>query len=70
MISSGTQMPSLSPLSTLSPWRMREGRRWLLTTGCPSAASVGARIVASAAAVQSPRSGNSSQGAGRARGDA
>ena len=27
MISSGTQTPSFRPLSTLRPWRMRDGRR-------------------------------------------
>ncbi len=63
MISSGTQMPSLSPLSTLSPWRIRDGSRLLLTTGCPNAASVGARMVASAAAVQMLRSGRRSRAA-------
>ena len=44
--SSGTQMPSLSPLSTLSPWRMRCGTRGSVTTACPSAASVGASTTA------------------------
>ena len=39
-------MPSLSPDSTFSPCRMREGRRGSVTTACPSAASVGARITA------------------------
>ena len=42
----GTQIPSFSPLSTFSPWRTREGRRGSVTTACPSAASVGARITA------------------------
>ena len=41
MNSSGTQMPSLRPLSTLSPWRIRDGRRGSVTTAWPSAASVG-----------------------------
>ena len=41
--SSGTQIPSLSPLSTLSPWRILAGTRGSVTTACPSAASVGAR---------------------------
>ena len=40
--SSGTQMPSLRPLSTLRPWRIRAGTRGSVTTACPSAASVGA----------------------------
>ena len=44
--SSGTQMPSLSPLSTLSPWRIRCGTRGSVTTACPSAASVGASTTA------------------------
>ena len=37
-------MPSLRPLSTLSPWRTRAATRGSVTTACPSAASVGARI--------------------------
>ena len=41
--SSGTQIPSLSPLSTLSPWRIVPGTRGSVTTAWPSAASVGAR---------------------------
>src|SRR4051794_2854699 len=56
--SSGTQIPSLSPLSTLRPWRMRAGSRGSVTTACPSAASVGAsttaRITASST-VSSPK---------------
>jgi hypothetical protein len=40
-------MPSFSPLSTFRPWRMREGIRGSETTACPSAASVGARTIAS-----------------------
>ena len=40
-------MPSLSPLSTLRPWRTREGIRGSVTTACPSAASVGASTIAS-----------------------
>ena len=39
-------MPSLSPDSTFRPCRMREGSRGSVTTACPSAASVGARITA------------------------
>ena len=39
----GRAMPSLRPLSTLRPWRTRTGTSGLLTTACPSAASVGAR---------------------------
>ena len=45
--SNGTQIPSLSPLSTLSPWRTRTGTRGSVTTASPSAASVGARTMAS-----------------------
>ena len=44
--SSGTQIPSLSPLSTLSPWRILCGTRGSVTTAWPSAASVGARTIA------------------------
>jgi hypothetical protein len=51
--SSGTQMPSFNPDSTFNPCRMREGRRASVTTACPSAASVGARMIASSSA--SPR---------------
>ena len=40
-------MPSLSPLSTLRPWRTRDGIRGSVTTACPSAASVGASTIAS-----------------------
>src|SRR4051812_14975835 len=43
---SGTQIPSLSPLSTLSPCRTRPGTRGSVTTAWPSAASVGARTTA------------------------
>src|SRR3954452_19707829 len=42
MNSSGTQMPSLRPLSTLSPWRMRIGRRGSVTTALASGAAGGA----------------------------
>src|SRR4051794_26144113 len=44
--SSGTQIPSLRPLSTLSPCRIRRGTRGSVTTACPSAASVGASTTA------------------------
>ena len=44
--SSGTQIPSLRPLSTFSPWRILPGMRGWVTTACPSAASVGARTTA------------------------
>ena len=44
--SSGTQMPSLRPLSTLRAWRMRCGTRGSVTTAWPSAASVGASTTA------------------------
>ena len=47
MKKSGTQMPSLRPLSTFSPWRTRERQRGSVTTAWPSAASVGARMIAS-----------------------
>ena len=55
---------------TLRPWRMREGSRWLLTTGSPRAASVGARMVARAAAVHRSscgQQGQAGQGAGHDR---
>ena len=50
MNSSGTHSPSLRPLSTLSPCRIREGRRASVTTAWPSAASVGASTIASTSA--------------------
>ena len=40
-------MPSLSPLSTLRPWRTRDGIRGSVTTAWPRAASVGASTIAS-----------------------
>ena len=46
-------MPSLSPLSTLRPWRTRAGMRGSVTTAWPSAASVGARTTARITASQS-----------------
>ena len=46
----GTQMPSLRPLSTFRLWRIRSGSDGSVTTACPSAASVGARITASSSA--------------------
>ena len=46
MNSSGTQIPSFSPLSTLSPCRIRDGSRGSVTTAWPSAASVGASTMA------------------------
>ena len=55
---SGTQMPSLSPLSTFRPCRIRNGRRGSVTTAWPSAASVGASTTArtrASAHVDSPR---------------
>ena len=39
-------MPSLSPLSTFSPWRIRPGTRGSVTTAWPNAASVGANTIA------------------------
>ena len=50
MKNSGTQSPSLSPLSTLSPWRIRDGTRSSETTAWPSAASVQASTIASTSA--------------------
>ena len=41
--SSGTQIPSLRPLSMFNPWRIRPGTRGEVTTAWPRAASVGAR---------------------------
>ena len=52
MTTTGSAMPSLSPLSTFNAWRIRTGTRLLETTAWPSAASVGARMAASTAACQ------------------
>ena len=43
----GPQMPSLSPLSTFNNSSVAAGTVWFVTIGLPSAASVGASIVAS-----------------------
>ncbi len=53
--STGRPRPSLRPLSTLSAWRMRTGARSSSITAWASAASVGAKMVASTAAVHSGR---------------
>ncbi len=45
-------MPSLSPLSTFSAWRIRGGTRGSVTTACPRAASVGASTTARITASQ------------------
>ena len=45
----GTQIPSFRPLSTFSPWRIPSGTDALVTTALPSAASVGATMVANRA---------------------
>ena len=55
----GTQTPSFKPLSTLSPWRTRDGSRLSDTTVWPSAASVGARSTASTIASKNSSSGKS-----------
>ena len=47
MKNSGTHSPSLRPLSTLRPWRIRDGTRSSETTAWPSAASVHASTIAS-----------------------
>ena len=43
-------MPSLRPASTFRLWRIRTGSRVSVTTAWPSAASVGARMIASTSA--------------------
>src|SRR5829696_736487 len=45
MKKSGTQIPSLRPLSTVEPCRIRDGIRSSLTTAWPSAASVQASMI-------------------------
>jgi len=61
--SRGTQIPSLRPLSTFSPWRMRDGRLGSVTTACPSAASVGARRMPTTRASTSVSEGKSAAAA-------
>ena len=56
----GTQMPSFRPLSTFRPWRISSGTDSLVTTALPSAASVGASMVASRAMVNRDRLSTSS----------
>ena len=63
---SGTQMPSLRPLSTFRLWRMRTGRRCDVTTTWPSAASVGARMIATRSASGQARSASSDERDGEA----
>ena len=55
----GSAIPSLRPLSTLSACRTRTGTPGLLTTACPSAASVGASTAPSTAASSQLNSGSS-----------
>ena len=50
MKKSGTQIPSLRPLSTLRPCRIRDGIRSSVTTAWPSAASVQASMIDSTSA--------------------
>ena len=50
MKKSGTQIPSLRPLSTLRPCRIRDGTRSSVTTAWPSAASVHASMIESTSA--------------------
>ena len=57
-VTNGVMMPSFSPLSTLSARRMRTGTARSVTTAKPSAASVGARIVATRSAVAQVMSAN------------
>src|SRR5262245_43075643 len=57
MRNNGTQIPSLRPASTLRLWRIRTGSRFDVTTTWPSAASVGARMIATRSA-----SGHASSG--------
>jgi len=52
-------MPSFNPLSTVISRRMRAGTDGLVTTGSPSAASVGASAAPTRRASQIPREGRS-----------
>ena len=57
----GTQMPSLRPLSTFRPSRTVAGTAGFVTTALPSAASVGASIVARIATRAARAPGKSSR---------
>ncbi len=57
-VTNGVTIPSLRPLSTFSARRIRTGTDLLVTTARPSAASVGARMVATKAAAPHPTAGN------------
>jgi hypothetical protein len=58
-VTNGVAIPSLRPLSTFRARRIRAGTAGFTTTANPSAASVGARIVATSAAAAHPASGTS-----------
>ena len=59
---SGTQIPSFRPLSTLRPWRIRDGSLGSVTTAWPSAASVGASTTARTSASGTESAPNSTGG--------
>jgi hypothetical protein len=58
-MTTGVAIPSLRPLSTVISRRIREGTAGLVTTGTPSAASVGANAAAIGRASHRPIPGNS-----------
>ena len=57
MKNSGTQIPSLRPLSTFRPCRIRDGIRSSVTTAWPSAASVQASMIERTSASTRPTPG-------------
>ncbi len=65
-VTNGVAIPSLRPLSTFSARRIRAGTDLLVTTARPSAASVGARMVATSAAAAHPTCGKHEVGQQRA----
>ena len=69
MKKSGTQIPSLRPLSTLRPCRIRDGIRSSVTTAWPSAASVQASMIESTSASTRLTPGSTTDADERAGGD-
>ena len=58
-MTTGVTMPSLRPLSTVMRRRIRSGTAGFVTTGTPSAASVGASAAPTSKASHTPRAGKS-----------
>ena len=63
-MTTGVAMPSLRPLSTVISWRIRDGTAGFVTTGIPSAASVGASAAPTRRASHEPELGEEPGGQG------